>query len=235
MLAVTDMHFPEKYRGALVSRGFEVVSLPPFSALDPRVASHPDMLMLPLGNRLFVHKDYYAEAKTEIDTICSLAHLSLFLTADEIRPEYPFDISLNIAIAGKLLLGRCDCMAKAVVKYAEEIGNRRVNVKQGYAKCATVVLGDRAIITADPTIERIGRSLSLDVLHIAEGNVTLDGYSHGFIGGASGVYKNTIFFCGNLSTHPDGKRISDFCTTHGFDSVSLSDDPLYDVGTIFFF
>lgn len=235
MLAVTDSRIPQKCRDALLARGFDMITLPPFSALDPRVASHPDMLMLPLGDRLFVHKDYYHSAKSKIDIICSAARLSLCLTDDRTEASYPFDISLNIANIGAHLIGLRNRMAKAVLAYAENIGQPIINVKQGYAKCATVILGDKAIITADPLIEAAGHSLSLDVLRITEGHIALDGYDHGFIGGASGVYRNTVFFCGSLVSHPDGNRIASFCQSHGFEAVCLSEDLLYDVGTMFFF
>lgn len=234
MLAVTDIRLPEKCRVSLLTRGFSVVSLPLFSKLDPRVASHPDMLMLPFGDRLFVHKDYYSEAKTAMDRILTETSLSLVLTEDAVGAEYPHDISLNVAVVGNHILGRCDAMAKAVVAYAEECGVALVNTKQGYAKCSAVVLGDKALITADPAVEKAARSLSLDVLRISEGHVTLDGYDHGFIGGASGVCGNTVYFCGNILAHPDGNAIKEFCQSHGFEVVSLSEEPLYDVGALFF-
>ena len=235
MLAVTDIRLPEKCRAALFSRGFSIVSLPPFSVLDGRVASHPDMLILPLEDRLFVHKDYYAQARTVIDKIIAQTSLSLILTDDVVRAEYPRDVSLNIVVSGNYILGRCDSIGKAVAAHAKSMNIQLVNTNQGYAKCSTVVLGDKALITADPTIAHAGRSISLDVLRISEGYVSLDGYDHGFIGGASGVYGNTVFFCGDVLSHPDGNVIVDFCRANGFDVLSLSDEPLCDMGTIFFF
>ena len=235
MLAVTDVRIPAACRHALITRGFRVITLPPFSALDPRVASHPDMLILPLLDRLFVHKAYYEEARNFIDEILVHTNLRLTLTEDTVNANYPFDISLNLAAVGKLLIGRRDRMANAVVAFAENNGFSVCDAKQGYAKCAAVPLGDTAIITADPSVEKTGRAASLDVLRIREGFVALDGYDHGFIGGASGVYQNTVFFCGDLTAHPDANEIQNFCHRHGFDAVSLSNDSLYDVGTIFFF
>ena len=235
MLAVTDIRLPEKCRASLSARGFSVVSLPPFSALDVRVASHPDMLIFPLGDRLFVHKDYYAEAQTVIDKIIEQTSLSLIFTDDVVGAEYPRDISLNLVVSGNYILGRYDSMAKAVAAHAKSMNIQLVNTKQGYAKCSTVALGDSALITADPTLEHAGRAISLDVLRISEGHVTLDGYDHGFIGGASGIYGNTVFFCGAILSHPDGNGIVKFCRAHGFDVVSLSDEPLFDIGTIFLF
>ena len=234
MLAVTDIRLSSKCRTALIKHGFSILSLPPFSKLDKKVASHPDMLILPLGDRLFVHKEYYAEAKKEIDAILSASSLSLTLTDDTVGATYPFDISLNIAVSGHFLFGRLPHMANAVIKYAKETNRQIRDINQGYAKCSTVTLGDQAIITADPTMEAAAQANSLPVLRIEEGHVILDGYDHGFIGGASGVYKSTVFFSGDLLSHPNGSEITRFCQEHGFKVISLSNELLYDVGTIFF-
>ncbi len=235
MLAVTDIRISEKCRTTLLTRGFSIISLPPFSTFDPRVASHPDMLILPLGDRMFVHKKYYTEAKETIDRIINATSLSLTLTDDAVGAEYPCDVSLNLAILGNHVIGRRTNMAKAVQLYAEEHGISIFNTNQGYAKCSTVTLGDKAVITADPAMEKTCRALSINVLRISEGHVALDGFDHGFIGGASGVCNHTVFFCGDILTHPDGKNILSFCSAHGFDVISLSDEGLYDVGSLFFF
>ena len=235
MLAVTDIRLPEHCRTELIARGFSVVPLPRFSALDPRVASHPDMLILPLGNRLFVHQNYYTEARREIEQILCASSLTPTVIHDTIGMAYPHDVALNLAVVGHHILGRRGSISPAVLDYVAQKDFSVINVKQGYAKCATVILGDKAIITADPTIEKAGRALSLSVLRIREGHVSLDGYDHGFLGGASGVCEKTVFFCGDIMHHPDGKNITEFCHSQGFEAVSLSSEPLYDVGTLFFF
>jgi len=235
MVVVSDIRIPEACRAELERRGFSCVSLPPFSALDPRVASHPDMLILPIDGRLFVHKDYYAEARETVDSILRFASLRLVLTDDKVSEQYPYDVSLNLVVSGNRIIGRQDTMSKTVAAYAEREDLTVVNVKQGYAKCSTVVLGDKALITADPAIEKAARALSLDVLRITPGHVSLRGYDCGFIGGASGVFHDTVFFCGNILSHPDGKAIVNFCSKHAFQVVSLSEESLYDVGTLFFF
>ena len=56
MLAIIDCRMPKEAQDRLKELGFSVIPLPPFSRLAPPVASHPDMLLLPLGDRLFVHR-----------------------------------------------------------------------------------------------------------------------------------------------------------------------------------
>ena len=48
-------------------------------------------------------------------------------------------------------------------------------------------------------------------------------------------YEKTVFFCGDAKKHQDYDKIYDFCSACGYEIISLSDEPLYDVGTIFFF
>ena len=53
-LAIVDGRIPCDMLMALRARGFLTVALPPCPTLSEPVASHPDMLMLPLGDLLFV-------------------------------------------------------------------------------------------------------------------------------------------------------------------------------------
>ena len=54
------------------------------------------------------------------------------------------------------------------------------------------------------------------------------------IGGASGVCGNKIYFLGNIDLHPDGQKIREYVSTHGYDVVCLSDEQLSDFGGIKF-
>ena len=94
------------------------------------------------------------------------------------------------------------------------------------------MVSDNALITADKSIYSISQNNGLDALLISEGHVDLNGYGYGFIGGASGAVDSYVLFCGDLSNHPDGERIAEFCQKHGKAPVSLSDEPLYDYGTV---
>ena len=141
---------------------------------------------------------------------------------------------MNLFTVGKHLVGRTDKAPREVLDYAEERGYTLHLVKQGYAKCSTVVLGDSAVITADPSILAAVNTMGIDSLSISAGGVSLPGYDYGFLGGACGVFGNRVFFCGALHKHPDGDAIAAFCCGHGFKMISLSNQPLFDIGSIFF-
>jgi hypothetical protein len=49
------------------------------------------------------------------------------------------------------------------------------------------------------------------------------------------VLEDTVYFTGDISSHPDAERIAEFCKAHKKKIISLSSEPLNDVGGIFFF
>ena len=234
MTAIVDQRMPQNAKDRLFELGFSVISLPPFSRLAAPVASHPDMLMLPLGDRLFVYKEYYEAHTSLLDTIAQKTGRMLCAVGSEVSEQYPEDIGLNLLVFGKHLLGRIDKTPAEILDYAVAQGCVPHFVKQGYAKCSTVVLGDRAIISADPSILSAAESIGANTLAVSSGGVSLPGYEYGFIGGACGAVDNRIFFCGSLASHPEGGAIADFCRSHGFEIISLSNLTLFDMGSIFF-
>lgn len=234
MIAVIDQRLSRKCRASLEKLGYTRIPLLPFSHLAEPVASHPDMLILPLGERLFVHTEYYKQARETLDRMVKESGLFLSCIETPISPEYPNDIALNLFVCGGTLFGRIDKAPCEVLSYAESIGHRLAPTKQGYAKCSVIPLRN-ALITADRSIGTSAIQNGIDVLLIEEGHVSLPPYPYGFLGGASGVSHDTVYFCGELNTHPDADKIGNFCRKHGYKTVSLSDEPLYDVGSILIF
>ena len=231
-VAITGTLLSEKCKSRLLSRGFRVLSLPPYEKLGKTVSAHTDLLVFIIENKIFTYGDYARQSALESllsDTDYEIAYVS-----EKAESVYPKDVYLNALTVGNKIFARLDCLSSDIKIYAEKAGSELVNVKQGYARCTAVPLSDNAVITADPSITGAARANGIDILQISSGNVRLDGYDYGFIGGACGVFEDTVFFAGDLSLHPDGERIDKFCRNHGKEVVSLSDEPLYDVGSIFF-
>ena len=232
MTAVVDARIPLAAEHALSDRGFAVLKLPPHPALPAPVASHPDMLVFFAQDAVFCTKSYYIIAKSALESVARAAQRPLVILKEELGATYPRDILLNAAPVGDRLFCLPEHTADGITERY-----RVIPVRQGYAKCSTVPVGESAIITADSSIARAAHANGIDTLTIRAGYVTLSGYDTGFLGGASSLalYDGTreIFFCGNLATHPDHAAITAFCNNRGFETVSLTDEPLTDVGTIF--
>ena len=225
MLAYLSQNADKRIFEALQQEGFEAIPLAPFSALSHPVDTHADMLLLSVGNVVFVHKDY----KIDLSAFENVIHID-----EPLGNKYPNDVLLNIAIVGKNVFANIKNASKTILKYLEDNGFAIHHVSQGYAHCSTCIVSENAIITADKGIAQAAQCVGIDVLLISEGNISLPPYNHGFIGGACGATSHSIYFCGSLNYHPDGDKIREFIKNHSKDIIELSDSPLIDIGGILF-
>lgn len=234
MICICDYRTPNDVLDSLSGRGFETVQLPPDPSLPEPVNGHADLLVFILDQYLITRRSYYGIAKKEIDLICETAILNLSLSDEKSGTKYPEDCGLCAAVSGDKIIYRKASADGEILRLAEDLGYKLLNVPQGYSKCSCAILADGAIITADRGIAKVTQNAEIDTLIITPGQVVLPGYNLGFIGGATGLCGNTLYFCGDLKTHPDFERIRDFAEAHGCETVSLSDEKLYDVGSLMF-
>ena len=206
----------------------ETLCVPPCKCLSVPVMLHPDMLFAALGDRALLTDGGYAEDNAEF--FSRLGELTdIKVSEKRLSPEYPRDILFDAATNGDMLFGRLEYTAPELLeKY-----NVKIDVKQGYARCSTVMLSSAAI-SADKGICNKISDCGLDVLEISEGNITLFGYGHGFIGGASAVLEHikTVVFFGDVSAHKDGKKITAFCEEHGYRVLYPKGELLCDHGSV---
>ena len=234
MIAIIDERMPLAYQADLEKRGFDIISLPPFPRLPAPVASHPDMLIFLSHGKLITHKEYYSIAKDKLDAIAEHTQSELILSSENISDKYPHDILFNAAKVGSHVFGRTNYISRHISDICAQNRLNLVDVKQGYSKCSTCVVDINAIITYDDSILNAAQKQDIQVLKISPGHIRLDGYDTGFIGGASGLCGDTVYFCGNIDFHPDAQKIRGFCAERGKNVISLSEHELIDVGTIFF-
>lgn len=210
------------------SLGISVISTDACPLLAGPVNSHADMLIHHLGGRDFA-------AAADLPALNQLKREGAKVTRikENLGASYPHDVLLNFARIGKIVFGRIDTAPDMLKEYFSDNGIRMINVNQGYAKCSTAVVDDNSIITADESIARSAEHAGMDVLVISSGNIVLNGYNTGFIGGCCGkIGKWKMAFTGDIHTHPDGKKIADFLLDKKIEPVSLSSAPLLDIGGI---
>ena len=235
ILALIGADAPSSIADSLLSLGFSVLRLPHDERLAAPVRSHADMLMLPLCNKVFTSPEYLALAKSVFEALEGFGYEVIPAPAD-IRNEYPFDVAFDALVVNKHIICRRDILPNTIVIESGEMGYSLLNSKQGYAKCSAAVVGDNAVITADKSIASAAKSAGAEVLEIKpDRSIRLEGYDYGFIGGASGCIDDTSYFAGNISLHSDCERIEEFCRERAKAIVSLSNEPLCDIGGIFFF
>lgn len=234
MIAVIDGRAPRHIIKGLVAHGFEPLPLPPHPNLPKPVASHPDMLLFFAPNGCFCTEIYAEIAKKELEILSKHTGMPIIKVRQSVAPLYPHDILLNAARIGNRLFCLEDHTAEELT---HDEGYKICHVRQGYAKCSTLPVGDHALITADPSIGAAAQAEGLDVLLTKPAKIELQGYDTGFLGGASSFapYRDLseIYFCGDIQTHPEADRIVEFCQRHHEKPVSLADGSLYDLGTVF--
>lgn len=215
---------PCEVRKALARYG-ECVSLPRFEKLPHPVDGHPDMLMAKIGDVLFIHREYEAGQRilTDLD-------VPLFLSEKTVGNAYPDDVALNCFSAAGCLFGKLSSVSDEVKSYAQREGLALKNVRQGYAKCSSAVIGG-VLVTADRGICAAASAEGLETLLVSPWRIGIEVYDTGFIGGASMVLdEQTIGFFGCLASHPEGEKIRAFFEKNGIEVVELSDGALFDYG-----
>lgn len=209
---------PEKCADRLRKSGYEVIILPAFDPLGFPESTHADMLLYQLpGSSLLLHGEYYRENRSFFDS------LGVNTVTDErkISPRYPENILFNAFEYKGILYGKRDCLSVKLTSYY----NNTVNLKQGYAKCSCAI-HKNCLITADRLIsEAIPGSLL-----ISPGEIDIDRYQTGFIGGASLSLPDGLAFFGDIEKHPDGEKILEYCRENRTEVISLSKERLFDCG-----
>ncbi|MBQ2242492.1 MAG: hypothetical protein II319_10155 [Clostridia bacterium] len=233
MVCVCDYRTPAGVLDSLKKK-FEIIQLPPDPSLPEAVNGHSDLLIFKFDNKLVTRKIYYPTAKEKIDLICQKSGCELILSDAEADDKYPNDCGLCAAVSGRNIICRKASADREILRLANDLEYNLLNVPQGYSKCSCAVLADGAIVTSDRGIATVTVKNGIDTLLISEGNVELPGYSYGFLGGASGLGGNILYFCGDLKSHPDHEAIEVFARKHNTECISLSDEKLYDVGSLIF-
>jgi len=197
----------------LLEKGYKLELISSDNIVSLPIKNHPDIFLCRLG----------------IGPKAPLVRAS----AGELGMGYPDEAAFNGACTGKYFIHNLKITHPKLLSAAKNMGMTLIHTPQGYAKCSTVILDERSIITYDQGIAKACSTIyDLDVLLVSPGHVLLPGYHTGFIGGCSGRIGNEVIFNGDLSAHPDFKEIRNFIEIRGLHCVWFKDYPLTDIGSI---
>ncbi|WP_405355412.1 DUF6873 family GME fold protein [Ruminococcus sp.] len=212
---------------AVYNIGYDIVPSDKILQFHKPEQRHIDMQMLKINNDIFLLKEC-TELRKKLDN----RGYSIIFCKNNITKYYPSFVALNCLYIGGKLYGREDAIDNSVKKYCSNNNIEIVNVNQGYTRCSTAVIGKNAAITADTTIYEALKNNDIDVLKIDSGNIKLEGYNYGFIGGACTILDdNTLIFFGDAKTHPNYPVIEKFCIIHNVKILNLIENsPLIDIG-----
>lgn len=192
--------------------GHELIFIHSTKLVYDAVSAHPDIYLCKMGAN---------------------PDASIFIgDSNELGFKYPHNVKFNAVCLGDYFIHNLKYTAPQLLEAARNRGKQLIHVKQGYTKCNTVVVDDNAIITSDVGIIKALASTGITILPIQLGFVKLDGFSYGFIGGASGRVGNQIIFNGNLEQHPDWQKICQFIESRNLSVYYSTEYPLEDIGSI---
>ena len=202
----------------------EPLFVSPCSDVINQVSNHTDLLFSYLGNGCYMVE----KSQCLLDS----ALISLGFKSENrkvsLLPNYPNDVLLNTCILKDKIIG-----GTAVKEFWSNDKREYVSVKQGYTKCSVCVVDEHSLITDDLSIFDACQAFDIDALLVSKGNVKLNGFDYGFIGGCSGkISRDTIAFYGDIRTHSDYSQIKSFLAYRGVFEHSLCSGNLIDVGSI---
>ncbi|MBQ7332764.1 MAG: hypothetical protein IJW38_00245 [Clostridia bacterium] len=234
-ICIVDKRMPEAAKRALSLNGFYILEAPKSKALPAPLSSHPDMLFFFHGKTLISSAEYCEENPFIFEDLTRLIPgLSVRLTSDVLSDKYPQDAIFNALVIGNKIFLKKDSVSSAVLEYAKETELEICEVKQGYPACTTLALSDKRAITADEGMAKALSSHGIKVTLIRNGDISLPPYEYGFIGGASGVFHDKVYFIGNQTLHRDAEKIEKAIREASLAPYSLGTFPLLDLGRIIF-
>lgn len=219
-------NFPEDSAEKLKAYG-EVVRTRANKNLLKGLDTHTDILVHPLpSGELVVDRDnfeYYKKIFPDKKILRSHSKLS---------KKYPKDVPLNAFTFKNYFIHNLKFTDKVLLDYYKNSGYEMINIKQGYGKCSSLVTED-FIITSDGGIYESLKDF-IPIYKINYGEIRLQNFNYGFVGGASGVLGKKIFFTGDFSHHSSYEEILKIIKKYDYEIEILSKDPIEDYGSIFF-
>ena len=193
------------------------------SRLYEGISGHSDIIGCPVFFTTVIEREAYKRHHFE------LREFDIVLGESCLERDYPYDVWYNVAIFGKTAIhGKyIDSVIKQqLTKFKVE----SIVVKQGYAKCSIVVVDEKSIITSDIGIYRACKG-KLDVCLVSVWkDIFLWGMEYGLLGGTSLTRGKEIYFTGDISKHPDYRKMKNFAEQRGVSLLSMTEGKLVDVG-----
>ncbi len=217
----------KKYKSVLentlLRRNIEPIWLKNNDFVDERLSGHCDLMAAHLGNNVLAVQE-------SIVRDCENIHnIELLKIPTPTKPEYPHDAALNFCIVGDKLIYNPKTADASVIN---RLKLNLLACRQGYTKCSVCVVDEASIITADNKIAQIAMSAGMSVLYVKEDLAALDGFEHGFIGGASfKISRNEMAFTGVINDAGEKHRIESFLNERGISAVYLTLERLFDIGS----
>ena len=142
---------------------------------------------------------------------------------------YPQTAHYNAVASSKLLIHNLKVTDPIILDACKALPH--IHVNQAYTRCNLLALNN-IFLTSDKGIHNTLMSKGVESNYYSPEGIQLEGFNHGFLGGACGVFGGKVFVCGSLKYYSQGKEFKQIVENDGYDLVELYDGPLVDVGSI---
>ncbi len=225
MLILADSKMPEAAKAKLQAYG-EIVEFSTEGITYPAISGHPDIFFCPTPSGLIVAPNlpekYFA--------LLNQNGISFIKGALPVGPKYPDSARYNTLVTERFIVQNPHISETCIHNLNPDL--EMIKVRQGYVRCNLLALPNGSFLASDRGIKKLLLQRGLKVLFVDPSCVRLDGFEHGFFGGACGLVENTLFVCGGLKHVPERTLIEAFTMAAGVQLVELFDGPVTDVGTI---
>ena len=214
-----NKNMPPEMRASL--NEFQIITSCAKKGIENSLALHPDMQFFCHGDFKICDKNLHSYYKNFFEDIKA----STFSGT-----SYPTYIGLNGLVFEDKFIHNLKYTDPLILDYMKEKHIDLIHVNQGYSKCNVLACED-VLITSDKMIYEKTKGFCHALL-IRPGGIRLKDFPYGFIGGASGVINNKIYFTGVFEDEDIKEQVLSFLDRHGKEYVFLSKLPLEDFGSI---
>ena len=219
----SELFLGERYRPVLSTVVPNAIWLPDNQYVDSRLSGHADLCLFSDGSVLY--------APPFLQKFLSEQGIEAVYTKDNPGKAYPSDARFNIFCNESCIVYNSTGADPEIISKLADSGKQLIEVSQGYSACSILGVDSDSFITADEGIYRALAHYNYNVLKIAPGYISLEGFGYGFIGGSAiKPDESTVAFTGSLSNHPDSGRIIGFIKEKGKSVEFLTNLPVFDIG-----
>ena len=194
MKIISSINIPKEAQKQLGNYG----SILPFATTGitySAISNHPDVFMCLIDNELVIAPN----TPNEFKDLLNDNNIKFTEGKKLVGNNYPKTAGYNAVVTDNYLIHKLKITDTKILELCAD--KKAINVNQAYTRCNLLPLKDNSFITSDKGIYQILSANQLDVLYVNPEGIILPGFSHGFFGGACGVYKNQILLLSQNLTY----------------------------------
>lgn len=232
MLCFIDYRTPKKEKENLISLGAEIIEVPKSPNLYNAISGHPDIQISIIDRnkkKILINRNLSNDFKKLISSY----NISYIESKNSLKENYPNNIIINSLNLENYFIHNLKFTDPNLLNLVKS--KKLLNVKQGYTNCSVLKVNETSFITSDNGIYKKLIKENFDILLIPPGDIVLEDFDYGFIGGTGGLISdNTIVFFGSLDNFQYGTLVKSFLKKHNINPIYLSNDKLHDRGSLLY-